>query len=412
MRPRRDLVVAGEPGQDRQAGRVGRRPAGRAEPVRAAGPRSRPSRPSSGRPTGAARTARRAGRRHGRRSARAGRRRSAARPRCARSSGSGTGRGPTRPRTRTRPLLFAWRLADDGDRDPDRAAVPEPGAEVGMHGLRRADRGDRRCRPGGNGQRVDAPVPRVVGREDRAAPSPAAAAAPPAVEAAIAAGDRRGRTSLTSLVLGSLTRALEPSIGGGVVRGIARAHLVDERARARSATAGSWISSTFSAFCSPEREKLNEPTKVTSSATTTFACMKSCDRLRRPRRRRLARERRRGRGPCRSSGIFQALTPFVAHWWKTSSTCVSSITPATSQRCSFTISTSVREDRPRGQHRRGDPDPSPRPAEELRHAVRERVAVLRREPRAHLDAAVDVDRARLDAPACARRCRAATARRG
>ena len=41
------------------------------------------------------------------------------------------------------------------------------------------------------------------------------------------------------------------------------------------------------------------------------------------------------------SGIFQALTPFVAHWWKTSSTCVSSITPATSQRCSFTTSTSV-----------------------------------------------------------------------
>ena len=43
-----------------------------------------------------------------------------------------------------------------------------------------------------------------------------------------------------------------------------------------SAVAGSWISSTFSAFRSPEREKLNEPTNETSSATTTFACMKSC----------------------------------------------------------------------------------------------------------------------------------------
>ena len=60
-----------------------------------------------------------------------------------------------------------------------------------------------------------------------------------------------------------------------------------------------------------------------------------------------------------SSGIFQALTPFVAHWWKTSSTCVSSITPATSQRCSFTTSTSVAEDRAGGEDGGGDPDPLP-----------------------------------------------------
>ena len=33
------------------------------------------------------------------------------------------------------------------------------------------------------------------------------------------------------------------------------------------------ISSTFSAFISPERERLNEPRKTTSSATVTFACM-------------------------------------------------------------------------------------------------------------------------------------------
>ena len=79
---------------------------------------------------------------------------------------------------------------------------------------------------------------------------------------------------------------------------------------------------------------------MTSSATTTFACMKSC-----------VDSGVHGvvgfpeNGACAriwsSSGIFQALTPFVAHWWKTSSICVSSITPATSQRCSFTISTSV-----------------------------------------------------------------------
>ena len=40
--------------------------------------------------------------------------------------------------------------------------------------------------------------------------------------------------------------------------------------------AASWISTTFSAFRSPDREKLKEPTNDTSSATTTFACMKSC----------------------------------------------------------------------------------------------------------------------------------------
>ena len=41
----------------------------------------------------------------------------------------------------------------------------------------------------------------------------------------------------------------------------------------RSASPASTISSTFSAFSSPERERLKEPTKTTSSATVTFACM-------------------------------------------------------------------------------------------------------------------------------------------
>ena len=42
-----------------------------------------------------------------------------------------------------------------------------------------------------------------------------------------------------------------------------------------------------------------------------------------------------------SSGIFQALTPLRDHWRNTSSDCVSSRTPVTAQRRSFTTSTSV-----------------------------------------------------------------------
>jgi len=76
--------------------------------------------------------------------------------------------------------------------------------------------------------------------------------------------------------------------------------------------AGSSISRTFSAFRSPEREKLNEPTNDTSSATTTFACMKSwtapgdhgVDGF---------PENAPTVTIVSSSGIFQALTPFRAH---------------------------------------------------------------------------------------------------
>ena len=74
-RARRDLVVAREAGEDRQAGGVGRGPAGRAELVRAQVPdRARAGRPAARR-CGAARRARRACRCRGRRSARGGRRR-------------------------------------------------------------------------------------------------------------------------------------------------------------------------------------------------------------------------------------------------------------------------------------------------------------------------------------------------
>src|SRR5215211_4051525 len=45
----------------------------------------------------------------------------------------------------------------------------------------------------------------------------------------------------------------------------------------RQASSPSLISSTFSAFFSPECERLNEPAKTVSSATTIFACMKLCN---------------------------------------------------------------------------------------------------------------------------------------
>jgi hypothetical protein len=41
----------------------------------------------------------------------------------------------------------------------------------------------------------------------------------------------------------------------------------------RSASSASSIWSTFSAFCSPEWERLKLPTKTVSSQTVTFACM-------------------------------------------------------------------------------------------------------------------------------------------
>ena len=56
--------------------------------------------------------------------------------------------------------------------------------------------------------------------------------------------------------------------------GVAFPHRVDEGGQ-RSASSGSCSSSTFSAFRSPERDRLNEPAKTKSSATVTFACMKS-----------------------------------------------------------------------------------------------------------------------------------------
>src|SRR5207244_5063194 len=85
------------------------------------------------------------------------------------------------------------------------------------------------------------------------------------------------------------------------------------------ASCASCSSSTFSAFCSPDRDRLNEPVKTTSSATTTLACMKSCtvpspqgvDGL-------------ALKSPfitCSSSGSFHATFPSTRHWYTTPPTC-------------------------------------------------------------------------------------------
>ena len=70
-------------------------------------------------------------------------------------------------------------------------------------------------------------------------------------------------------------RSARSSTGSDVPRRIAR-RTSSTNAASRSAIAASSSSSTFSAFCSPERERLNEPTKTVSSQTMSFACMKSC----------------------------------------------------------------------------------------------------------------------------------------
>jgi len=81
----------------------------------------------------------------------------------------------------------------------------------------------------------------------------------------------------------------------------------------RSASPASRTSITFSAFISPERDRLKEPAKTVSSATVTFACMKSwgvsgvycVDGL--PLKSALASTEPR-------IGIFHAEWPFVRHW--------------------------------------------------------------------------------------------------
>jgi hypothetical protein len=85
---------------------------------------------------------------------------------------------------------------------------------------------------------------------------------------------------------------------------------------------------------------LKLPTKAVSSQTTTFACMKSLTDSGVHGVEVFPANCAPSSTACKS-GIFHALTPFVRHWWNTSSTCVSSTIPSTAQRRSRTTSTSV-----------------------------------------------------------------------
>ena len=162
----RDLLVAREPGEDRQAGGVGGRPAGGPEPVRA----QVPDRAGAGAPA----------------AVRARREREELvelaavavddqRVPVAVGVAAALDRDVRRNRVRTgvglvgilerdaRPRL---RGADDGDRDPDRPALVEPGAEVGVEVVVEPDRRDDPFGVSRDGQAIDALVPRVRGRED------------------------------------------------------------------------------------------------------------------------------------------------------------------------------------------------------------------------------------------------------
>ena len=81
----------------------------------------------------------------------------------------------------------------------------------------------------------------------------------------------------------------------------------------RSASSASSISSTFSAFRSPDRERLKLPRNTVSSATVSFACMKLCS----PPPGRQGSDRLPENSPCitrSSSGSFHATLPFWRHW--------------------------------------------------------------------------------------------------
>ena len=110
---------------------------------------------------------------------------------------------------------------------------------------------------------------RAPARPGRAAPAPRAAR-----RTARGGRRRRGRRSARPArrtpARCAWTSITPRTLDRGSARGPRRS-----RPAILSAIAGSAISSTFSAFCSPERDRLNRPRKVVSSATVTFACMKS-----------------------------------------------------------------------------------------------------------------------------------------
>ena len=163
IRPARDVLVAGEAGQDRQAGGVGRRPAGRAELVRAeVEDRARAGPPAAAR-----------GRVEGEElvelaAVAVDDQRVPVAVRAAAALDRDVRRDRVRALVRLvrvleRDARLRLRAADDRDRDPDRPALPEPGAEVGVHVVVDADRRDDPGGVGSDRQLVDALVPRARG---------------------------------------------------------------------------------------------------------------------------------------------------------------------------------------------------------------------------------------------------------
>ena len=234
---------------------------------------------------------------------------------------------------------------------------------------------------------------------------------PQAAVAAIVATTAATRAMiLTVKVSASGDRLLIPRSEGASSRDSARARRRRTRRGGRRSPR-SWISSTFSAFRSPEREKLNDPTKTTSSATTTFACMKSCsdsgvqrvDGL--PENGAPVEDRAQKRDLPRADAVRRPLVEdlvdlrLVDHAGDVAAALVHDLDERA-------------EDRARREHGRRDPDPASRSSEELRHAVGERVAVLGREPGADLRLPRRRSRAAARRDPCARPCPCSRARRG
>src|SRR5512144_996186 len=108
------------------------------------------------------------------------------------------------------------RLArDDVERDPDRRALPEARAKVGVEAGSGADRGDKPCRVARDRKAVDPPVPRVGLRKDRAARR---AGEPQRVGRAAGADERedgdgsRGGAGVHGLSIGKDMSVSDPSV--------------------------------------------------------------------------------------------------------------------------------------------------------------------------------------------------------
>ena len=156
---------------------------------------------------------------------------------------------------------------------------------------------------------------------------------------------------------------------------------------------------------SPEREKLKLPTNAMSSATTTFACMKSCSDV---------GDHGVDGLPLNGAPSRDALQErdLPSRSRRSSATGRRPGRPACRRRrrrrrsgSSFTTSTSVREDRPGREHRRGDADRA-RCALPMCFATRcESASPCSGQNQARTCAVADVDRPRIDVAGAARRRR-------